>query len=309
MKRTLIVALLVTLSFAGNAFAVGEARVTGTVTDSSGDPIPNVEITVTATEKMTFEKGFKANDKGDYAIFLLDGTVRYEFAFSKDGYVTHKEVWKLDLVPSKNVKDVVLKKPSEVEGASTVVTREAAANPAYTTYNEGVALANEGNDEGAIAKFREAVTLDPELSAGWTALAKIAARAEDWKTVVEAGETALELAGEDPVIASLLADAYTALGDKEKAKSYRKMAPANPAVLFNEAVPHLNANRDDEAEKLLLQAVAVDDTFAKAHYELGSIYARQGKSEPAKKHLMRYLELEPSGENAAFAREMIKYLE
>ncbi len=308
MKRSVIVALLLAMAVAMNAFAVGEARLTGKVVDTEGNPIPDVNITVTATEKMTFEKAFETDADGGFAIFLLDGTVKYEFAFSKDGYVTHKEVWKLKLIPERNVEEVVLQKPSEAQtGTPGVEVSE--ANPSYVVYNDGVALANDGQDLEAIAKFREAVTLDPELSAGWTALARIAARAEQWDTVVEAGLKSIDLAGDDPVIATLLADAYTALGDKERAKEFRKIAPANPAVLFNEAVPHLNANRDDEAEKLLKQAVAVDDTFAKAHYELGAMYARQGKSAESKKHLMRYLELEPDGENAAFAREMVKYLE
>lgn len=309
MKRNLI-ATIVALAFTASAFAVGEARVTGTVTDSAGNPIPDVDIKVTATEKMTFEKDFETTKKGEFAIFLLDGTVRYEFAFSKDGYVPHKEVWKLDLVPNKNVKEIVLKKPSEVSGTpSTAVQTEQVNNPAYTTYNEGVELANAGQDAEAIAKFREAVSLDPELAAGWSALTRLYSRTQQWNEAIEAGQNALDLVGEDEVIATIMADAYTVLGDKEKAKQYRKLAPANPAVLFNEAVPHLNENRDAEAERLLKQAVAVDDSFAKAHYELGALYARQGKNADAKKHLLRYLDLEPEGENATFARELVKYLE
>lgn len=308
MKRIGIAVLLVTLVFTLNVFAVGEARVTGVVLDTEGKPIPEVDIRVTAVEKMTFEKDFKADDEGHFAIFLLDGTIRYQFEFSKEGYVPRREVWKLNLIPEKNSKEVVLMKASEARQASSG-TEVTAANPAYVIYNEGVELANKGQDAEAIAKFEEAVAADPELSAGWTALARIASRAEQWQKVIEAGETVLELTGEDAVISTLLADAYTALGDTENAKKYRKMAPANPAVLFNEAVPHLNANRDEEAEKLLKQAVAVDDTFAKAHYELGAIYARQGRNDEARKHLIRYLELQPTGENAAFAREMVKYLE
>lgn len=306
MKRTLIV-VVVALSVAMNALALGEARVTGLISDSQGNPIPNVDIQVKATQKMTFDKGFKSDKKGEYVIFLLDGTIRYEFTFSKEGYLPHTEVWKLELVPSKNVKDVTLRKPSEAQ--PSVAAEQAPSNPAYEIYNEGVVLANNDQAVEAIAKFEEAVALDPELAAGWTALTRVYAREKQWKNTIMAGEKTLDLVGEDPVISAMLADAYDALGDKESAKKYRKMAPANPAVLFNEAVPHLNANRDDEAEKLLVQAIAVDDTFAKAHYELGALYARQSKNENAKRHLMRYLELEPAGENAAFAREMVKYLE
>lgn len=306
MKRTSIATLIVALAFTTNAFAVGEARLTGTVTDDQGNPIPEVTITVTATEKMTFKKEFKTDESGDYAIFLLDGTIRYEFAFSKDGFSTVKEVWKLDLAPAKNVQNIVLKPATQ---AGPGFGAPAPANPAFDIYNAGVELANSGDDPGAIAKFEEAVEIDPELSAGWTALTRVYSRTKEWKKAIEAGKKTLDLVGEDELIAAMIADAYTMLGDDESAKEYRQLAPPNPAVLFNEAVPHLNANRDAEAESLLKKAIEVDETFAKAHYELGALYARQGKNDEAKKHLMRYLELEPEGENAAFAREMVKYLD
>ncbi|MDX1581995.1 MAG: tetratricopeptide repeat protein [Thermoanaerobaculia bacterium] len=305
MKRIAVLSIAIAVTITSNLFAVGEARLTGVVTDPQGDPLSNVVITVSATEKMTFEKQFETDEEGRFSIFLLDGTIPYRVTFEKEGFATFEDVLKLDLLPQQNHEEIVLgaERPAESEAS------EDATSPAYVAYNEGVELANAKENAAAIEKFEESVTIDPELSAGWGALTRVYARTGQWEKTVEAGEKTLDLVGEDEVIASLLADAYAKLGNEEMAQKYRRMSPANPAILFNEAVPHLNENRDEEAEQLLKQAVSVDDTFAKAHYELGSLYARQGKNEEAKKHLTRYLELEPNGEDAPLAREMVKYLE
>jgi tetratricopeptide (TPR) repeat protein len=308
MRTVLITAMLLVL--APGLLAVGEARLTGKIVNSAGDAIPDAEVRVVATEKMNFSRAFKGGKDGTYAIFLLDGTIRYEFTYAAEGYVPHVETMKLNLVPARNIHDVTLLKPNEQVRSTTTVPMEAAEpEPAVVVYNEGVALANSGDDAGAVAKFEEAIGLDPELSAGYVALARVAARNKQWERAIEAGEKAIDLTGDDPSIALILTEAYRATGNAELAAKYRQMAPAHPAILFNEAVPHINANRDAEAAELLRQALAIDDDFARAHYELGAIYARQQSNDLAKKHLTRYLELEPTGENAAFAREMVKYLD
>lgn len=308
MKKTLLVASML-LVMAPAALAVGEARLTGRIVNSAGEGIPNADVRVVATEKMNFSKSFKAGRDGTYAIFLLDGTIRYEFTYAADGYVPHVETLKLDLVPAKNTNDVTLLRPNEQLRSTTVPMEEAQPDPAILIYNEGVALANSGDDDGAVAKFEEAIGLDPELAAGYVALARVAARNKQWEQAIAAGEMAIDLTGDDPSIALILSEAYRATGNAEMAAKYRSMAPAHPAALFNEAVPHLNANRDEEAAELLREALALDETFARAHYELGAIYARQQSNELARKHLSRYLELDPNGDNAPFAREMVKYLD
>lgn len=300
MRKTSITLLL--FIAATSLWAAGEARVTGKVLDAEGNPVEGATISVEALERKNVERSVTSGEDGSYAMFLADGTLRYKVTVRKDGYAPYTDEWKLQLLPTRNEIDITLASAS----APNVVADT--TNPAYEIFNEGVKLANDGDAEAAIEKFREAVEVDETLGAGWKALARLYARTSDWEMVAETGEKAIEIDGQDEVINSLLADAYTMLGDKEKAAEYQQLAPANPAVLYNQAVPFLNDNNDTEAEKLLRKAVQVDDTFAKAHYELGSLYARQSKNDLAQKHLLRFLELEPEGENAAFARELLKYL-
>ena len=79
MRRSLMLALALT-AFAANAFAIGEARITGKILDTvTKKPIADAVVTVVATEGKTFKQEYKAKADGTYAIFLLDGTLHYEF--------------------------------------------------------------------------------------------------------------------------------------------------------------------------------------------------------------------------------------
>ena len=51
-----------------------------------------------------------------------------------------------------------------------------------------------------------------------------------------------------------------------------------------------------------------DAAFSQSYYELGMIYVRSGKTAEAKANLEKYLELDPSGRDAATAKEMMNYL-
>jgi len=309
MRRSLALCALMLAAFATNAFAIGEARLTGKVTDATTkQPIKDAVVTVVATEAKTFKQDFKVNPKdGSYAIFLIDGTIKYKFTFSAPGHAPYEEVMKLKL-GEPNVKDVVLS--SGVVATSRAVSPEAAKpDPSVALFNEGATLANAGDVAGAIAKIEEAVAKKPDFVAGYGALARLYPRQKDYKKAIDAANKALSFDPDQPELYGVLYESYNATGDKAKAAEAKKMMPANAAVLFNDAAKLINANKDSDAEPLLKQAIAADEKFAKAYYELGMIYVRGGKSAEAKANLQKYLELEPNGSDAATAKEMLKYVQ
>ncbi|HKO58795.1 MAG TPA: tetratricopeptide repeat protein [Thermoanaerobaculia bacterium] len=304
MRRSLALGALVLAAFASNAFAVGEARATGKIIDAvTKEPLKDAVITVQAIEGKTFKQDYKVNPKdGSYAIFVIDGTIRYDFTYAAPGHQSYKEAAvKLKLAPEKNDKDIPL---APLGATTTTVARPAAApkpDPSTAAFNEGATMANEGNVAGGIAKIEEAVAAKPELVTGWQALAKLYVRQKDWAK-------AIALDPDETDMYSVLYEAYTATGEKAKAAEAKKKMPANAAVLFNDAAKLLNAGKDAEAEPLLKQAVAVDEKFAAAYYELGMIYVRAGKNADAKTNLEKYLELDPKGKDAATAKEMLSYV-
>lgn len=306
MRKTIALVMILGALAAVNLFAVGEARITGKVVGPDGKALPDVEIKVKATEAKTFEETFKTDKNGKFTIFLLDGTIRYEFTFNKEGFAPYQEVMKLKLLPEKNNREITLNKGQSGGGLALA---QAQADPAVVAYNEGAALANAGQVTEAIAKLEEAVQIKNDLTAGYMALAKLYVRAENWPKAIEAANKVLEVSSDEPDMFTVLAEAYEKTGDKARAKEFQDKAPANPTVLFNEAARLINQGNDAAAEPMLRRAVEADDSFAKGHFELGMVYVRLGKGAEAKKHLERYIALEPNGGDVALAKEMLKYVQ
>ena len=306
MRRTLALSLTLLLLSATQAFAGAEARMAGKITDGiTKEPIPNAEIKLEAVEGKTVTQSLKAKKDGQYAVFLLDGTIRYKFTFSAPGYTPHEETLKLNLGPA-NVKNVELFKTGAAmpDAPGTV----AKVDLTVVAYNEGAALANAGDVAGAIKKFEEAVAAKPDLFAGWTALAKMQLRQKNYPKAIEAANKVLEVDDSDTGMASVLFQAYTATGDKANAAKWEAKIPKNAGVLFNEAARMINKGDDAGAETLLQQAIETDAAFSQSYYELGMIYVRSGKTAEARANLVKYLELDPNGRDAATAKEMMSYL-
>lgn len=309
MRRSLALSFIAFLLVAGNAFAIGEARMTGKVVDiATKQPLPEATIKFDAIEGKTFSRTMKVKKDGSFALMVLDGTIRYKFVVSAEGYTPYEETIKLNLSEPMNRTFELQKAGAAQQQTGSVELKTNTADPAVAAYNAGASLMNAGDIKGAIAKFDEAVAAKPDLQAGWLALAKANLRAGEHAKAITAAKKALEFDEEDTDMWSVLFNSYTATGDKANAAAAQKKLPANANALFNEAARLINQGKDAEAEAALKQAVTADGKFAKAWYELGMVYVRSGKSAEAKEALSKYLELEPKGADAPTAKEMLSYL-
>ena len=310
MRSKALALCLVALAFvATNAFAVGEGRLNGRVLDAAtGAPIPDATILITnATAAKNFKQTVKTNKKGEWAFFALDATMPYNFTVDAAGYDQHKEQYKVP-VGTTTKKDFTLAKAGSTASAGTAQAANDPGDPAIDAYNAGAALANSGDFKGAVVKFNEALAAKPDLTAAQIALAKVSIKAKDFPTAIAAANKVLEIDSEDTDMWAVLAAAYDATGDKAKAAEAKAKLPKNASALFNDAAKVINAGNDAEGEKLLKQAISIDEKMAVAYYELGMIYVRSGKSAEAKTNLQKYLELEPNGKDAPTAKEMLSYL-
>lgn len=307
MRRQITLSLILMLAAAGNAFAGGEARMAGKVVDGvTRQPIADALIKYEAIEGKTVKNQTKSKADGSFAVFVLDGTLRYKFTVSAPGYVAFEETMKLALGGTRD-KVWELFKPGVrvVDGKAEV---EPQADPSVLAYNEGAALANAKDYPAAIARFEQAVALKPELTAAWMALAKMQLRQKEYDKAIVAAGKVLEIDDSDNDMNAVMHEAYLAKGDKANAAKYGSKLPKNANVLYNDAAKRINAGDDAGAETLLQQAIAIDGSFALAHYELGMVYVRTGKNAEAKASLAKYLELDPNGANASTARDVMKYL-
>jgi tetratricopeptide (TPR) repeat protein len=308
MRRTFALAVLAIMAVAGNAFAIGEARIQGKITDAATNkPIPNATIIIDALSGHKVHNEYKADKDGVYRFLILDGTLQYKFTYKADGYAPVEYTFKPSLGDT-NTKDVTLAPGSAASTSAAVPAAAAKASPAVAAFNEGASLANDGKLPEAIAKIEEAVAAKPDLTAGYEALAKLYIRTKNYDKAIDRANKALEIDTDNQDMFSVLAESYDKKGDKAKAAEYRKKLPADATAMFNEAARLINTGKDGEAEPLLKSAIAANDKFAQAYYELGMIYVRTQKNADAKTNLQKYLDLEPNGKDAATAKEMLNYV-
>jgi tetratricopeptide (TPR) repeat protein len=305
MRRSFALSLLLIAALASNVFAEGQARLTGKIVDPSGKPVPNATITVSTTKGRNFNQVYKAKADGTYAIFLIDGTLFYDFAYEAPGFTPYRENMKLKL-GEPNSKDVTLNFANAAAAPAVQVIQT--ADPAAIAYNEGAAFFNAGKDSEAIAKFEAAAAAKPEMVSAYAGAARAYYRMKNYPKAIEAANKVIAVDSDDVGMSAILVDSYTQTGNKEKAAQFKSKVPVNPTSNFNEAAKAINAGKDAEAEPLLKEAVAADPKFAMAYYELGMIYVRSGKSADARTNLQQYLALEPNGKDAATAKEMLKYV-
>lgn len=302
MRKYLVLSLVAVLAVTGSAFAGTASRMQGKILDAATKaPIANATLNLEAVEGKTIKLNVPVKPDGSFAVFVLDGTIRYKFTVAAPGYVPYVETIKMKLDESE-LRDFELVKGSAGSKAAK------AADPTVDMYNEGAALANAGDLAGAIAKFEAAVAIKPDMLATWSALAKTYLRAKNYPKAIAAAGKVLEIDSTDNDMLAVQYEAYTETGDKAAAAAVEARLPKDANGTFNDAARLINAGDDAGAEKLLQQAIAMDEKFANAHYELGMIYVRAGKSAEAKAELEKYLELDPDGKDAATAKEMMKYL-
>ena len=293
-------------------------RLVGTVTDSSGAPVEGVTLTVTTPSLKIFKTTQKTDAKGKYSIVLQDCTMPYHVEFQKEGFITASEDKKIP-INDQGTLDMTLKRTSEAAkpaagapGAPAAAPAKSGSDQAVESFNAGVEAMNKGDKAGAEAKFLEAVQKNPDLPAGWNALAIMSFEKKDWAKTLEYGGKALDL---DPSLTNLypmMAESAKASGDKKAAAEWAaKNAEANPdspEILYNKGIEAYNKGKMKDAEASLEKAVAAKPDFANAQFYLGMASFNLNHKDSAKEHLQKYLELEPNGKEAGTVKEILPLL-
>lgn len=315
MKTTLmrLTAGIGALLAAGHLYAGAQCRATGMVTDGAGAGLADVTINITTPNLTSFSLDVKTDAKGNYATILQDCTMPYHFKFTKEGYLA----FDLDKkIPIGEIAAINAKLMSKTEAQAKAVAQAApqmsANDKAVMSFNAGVEAMQAGDKGAAETKFLEAVKQNPDLPAGWQALAQMAYEKKDWAKAIEYGQKATDL---DPSLTNLyqmMADAATKSGDKKAASEFQarwaEANPDSPEILYNKGVEAYNKGKMKDAEGLLTKAVESKPDFANAHFWLGMACFNQNKKAPAKEHLEKYLELDPSGKEAGTAKEILPLL-
>jgi cytochrome c-type biogenesis protein CcmH/NrfG len=156
-------------------------------------------------------------------------------------------------------------------------------------------LARHGDEAPAIANYREAIKLDPKLPGVRFELGSLLYNSTDEKLKLEAEpefKAALAENPNDEKSQLMLGMIAARRGDTKTAYDYYMRAlqlqPDDQDAALELAKILVTMNQDDKAQQLLEHAIQIDPSNSVAHYRLGTLYRRQGKTEEANKEIAEY---------------------
>lgn len=320
-RRTLsICAVAAALTLVAAPAAAQTGQVKGKVVDAQGNPVVGAKVMI-HNQQTNRPLETKTDKKGEYIqVGLSPG--EYKITVSKDALSVDKDVRiSLDM----SIHDFRL-----VPGGATGSKEEAAKAKAKSdlmnkTFNEGVALSNEGKTDEAIVKFQEIIAVIPNCPECWANIGTVQARAKKYAEAEAAYKKAIELKPDFAEAYNGLANVYNTEKKFDQAAEMSKKAldlaaaapgapgatgPAAPnaSAVFNQGVILWNAGKIPDAKAQFEQAVKLDPNLADARYWLGMSLVNAGTPDAmkeAKPHFEQYLKLAPTGQYAETAKAIV----
>ncbi|MGD9901977.1 MAG: tetratricopeptide repeat protein [Vicinamibacterales bacterium] len=275
----------------------------GKVVDAEGKPVADVAVTIEAMDSVNRKLTTKSDRRGEFVQLGLQSG-GYRVSVSADplgsGFADTR-------VRVGNTSEVTIRLSPVPPGADPKVAAMRAA------FEGGVAASRAGDQDGAIAKFQEALTALPTCHECYYNIGAAYLQKKDEKQAEEHFKKALEVKADHAESLNALATLYNnqkrfdeaaAIGAKAAAS-----APAgNADAVYNQGIILWNAGKIAEAKVKFEEVAAADPNHADARFQLGMANLNEGKIPDAVASFEQYLRLAPDGQFAAQAKGMLAQL-
>ena len=321
IRRALtIAAIALGLAIVSAPASAQTGQVKGKVVDAKGQPVEGAKITLLNQQtNRTLET--KTNRRGEYIqVGLAPG--KYRITAEKDSLSDTVDV---NISLEMATHDFTLGAGGAGKGG-TVSKEEAAkakakADLATKTFNEGVALSNDGKSDEAIAKFQEVIAVIPNCVECYANIGTVHTRTKKYDEAEAAFKKAIDLKPDFAEAYNGLANLYNTTKKFDlAAEASKKAMDLNAAAggaagatggggsassVYNQGVIFWNAGKFPEAKAQFEQAVKLDPNMADAHYWLGMALVNGGDMAGAKPKFEQYLKLAPTGQHAETAKAIV----
>lgn len=343
-KLTLLVVIAFVIALLVPTAWAQTGSIKGVVKDEQGNPMPGVVVELASKE--TGRKYQIKTDKngGLFSLGIAPGT--YDLKMTKDGKVIwqlngypvrlQENELNIDMAKERQTQQNTMseEQKKQIEAVNKENTKIKGLNEKLASAK---AASDAGNPEQAVQILTEATQLDPTRDVIWFRLADsqraVAAKATDpaakkagYESAIASYTKAIQLAGatKPEVVAAAynnVGEAYAKTGQIDEAiKSYEQAAQTDPTkaagFYFNEGAVLTNTGKIDDAIKAFDKTLQADPNKAAAYYWKGvnmmgkatlkgnKMEAPEGTAEAFNK----YLELEPEGQFADPAKQMLASL-
>lgn len=293
--------------------AKGKGRVKGKITDPAGKPVAGATVRF-ASSSLETSFDVTTNEKGEWVVNGLAGGA-WDLDFAKEGFETKKISAQVQTLGYNKPIEITLQKAAG-KAPSSVATGSGpgatAADPAKLLIQEGTVLADEKKYAEAIAKYEQAVKLNPAMHLLYGEIGNLYVQMGEPDKAIEAYKKLLE---KDAANQGARLSIVTVLLEKNNIEEAKKMLDGldlntitNASTLYEIGVRFYNAKDTKEAMKYWEKAIAVDAKLIDAYVQLGAAYVSTGDNEKAKQMLKKAIELDPNSDGAKMAQEMLNSL-
>ena len=284
-------------------------RIQGKIVDEKDAAVQGARVTVSDN---TGQKWVATSDKnGNYVIATLPRSGNYTVLAEKEGVGSDEQTL---TVKVGNLVTTNFKLSARVRMTAEQAKQSAAARKSF---EEGVAAANAGNNDAAIAAFTTAAAGIPNCADCHFNIGLSHQRAKNWAQAEASFNEAIKLRPNYPEAYNALASVYSAQNKMDQAAaaasksaelSVSSATGGSADQLYNSGVALWNANKFPEAGTAFESALKADPNHAEAHFMLGKVYINLGKLKEAAGEYDTYLKLAPTGKNAAEAKTTFEAL-
>lgn len=307
-------AVLLTVAIVSPATAQSTGMIRGKVVDAKGQPIDGAVITIEFKDGATRTYKPKSNKKGEYTqVGLQPGNYKVTAEKEKVGIQAFEARVKLGEVLEVNFTlDPNAKGPSKEDAAKAAAIKK--------VFEEGVALSRSGDNDGAIAKFNEAIAIVPSCFDCYYNVGYAQSQKKEWDKAEEAFKKAIEFKPDYLEAYNGLAQVYNAQKKFDEAQAASQKAAelamaggvaggaGGVDALYNVGVTAWNAGKAEDAKKAFEEALKLDPKHANSHYQLAMCYINLGKLPEAVASFEAYLQNAPDGQYAAQVKAMLTQL-
>lgn len=210
-------------------------------------------------------------------------------------------------------------------------TEVAALQNANDAYNAAVQLQTEGKLDEAIAKYNEALKVNPRADSVLYSLGTAYQGKGDNDKAIASYKQAISINPKEPTYKKVLKDLQLSMAAPLVDSAIKKQTTKNekgeydlagaimdylnalklaedPSTYLNLGTAYQANKQLTQAEQSYLKALNLDPRQADAHYYLATVYEALNKIPNAKQEYLKYVQTAPSGQYAADAKERLKLL-
>jgi tetratricopeptide (TPR) repeat protein len=314
--RACALGCLVILLAAGLVFAQagrGTGHLKGVVTDQNGKPLEGAQVILTYMQGTGGAKReTKTNKKGEWSLMGL-GTGQWEVAIIMKGYEPYTQsvsVLQLTLNPKVETK---LKMASGGTGSRVIQDEDS-----FAFLELGNQLYKDGKYDEAIAQYELFLEKNPQAYQVQLNIADAYREKGEYDKATELYNKLIELSANDPTLGKEVAgkaqagigDIYLKQNKLAEAQEYFKKSiensPKDEVLAYNVGEIYFSNQNLDEAKKYFELASQIKPEWPDPYLKLGYVYLNKGDNASAITMFEKFLTLEPEGERAALATNILK---